>query len=38
MATLTLNLKLDNFEIISSKEDANMITAYGETTETHVRS
>ena len=37
MATLTLNLKLDNFEIISSKEDANMITAYGETTETHVR-
>tara|TARA_B100001105_G_C22352552_1_gene426390 strand:+ start:57 stop:1352 length:1296 start_codon:yes stop_codon:yes gene_type:complete len=37
MASLTINIELENFVITSSEEDATNITAYGQTTESNVR-
>ena len=37
MASLTINIELENFVITSSKEDTTNITAYGQTTESNVR-
>ena len=37
MASLTINIELENFVITSSEEDATNITSYGQTTESNVR-
>ena len=37
MASLTINIELENFVITSSEEDATNIIAYGQTTEPNVR-